>query len=335
MRALVTGGAGFIGSNLVDALLARGDEVTVLDNISTGRRENLDGALAGGAELAEVDLRDAGAVDGLVERSRPDAIFHLGAQVDVRKSVGDPAFDAAVNVGGTVNVLSAANAHGVGRVVFASTGGAIYGEVPDHPGNRGFPRCARGPVRALQVLRRELLRPVQPPAWPLHRGAALRQRLRARARTRSARPGSSRSTAAWRSSGGRPVVFGDGLQTRDYVHVDDIVPANLLAAESDAGGVVQRRPRRGGHGARPRRGAGPARGERLRAGVPAGAQGRGAARIALDAAARSRDLRLGVARSRRRGARAARWPRFAKPARFHRCLRPPCRALARSTAARP
>ena len=78
MRAIVTGGAGFIGSNLVDALVGRGDEVTVLDNISTGRRENLDGAIANGAELAEVDLRDAEAVDALVARARPEAIFHLG-----------------------------------------------------------------------------------------------------------------------------------------------------------------------------------------------------------------------------------------------------------------
>ncbi len=145
MRALVTGGAGFIGSNLVDALLARGDEVTVLDNISTGRRENLEGALAGGAELAEVDLRDAEAVDGLVARARPEAIFHLGAQVDVRKSVGDPAFDSAVNVGGTVNVLSAANAHDVGRVVFASTGGAIYGEAKRSPRPRIHPVAPEAP----------------------------------------------------------------------------------------------------------------------------------------------------------------------------------------------
>ena len=105
MKSLVTGGAGFIGSNLVDALLARGDEVTVVDNLSTGRRSNLDAALAAGAELVELDIREAEALAALAAERRPEAIFHLAAQIDVRKSLEDPAFDAAVNVGGTANVL--------------------------------------------------------------------------------------------------------------------------------------------------------------------------------------------------------------------------------------
>src|SRR3954470_13071246 len=117
MRALVTGGAGFIGSNLVDALLARGDEVTVLDNVSTGRRENLEGALANGAELAEVDIRDADEVAALFAHVQPEAAFHLAAQIDVRKSAADPAFDARVNVEGTINVLDAARRAGTARVV--------------------------------------------------------------------------------------------------------------------------------------------------------------------------------------------------------------------------
>ena len=124
MRSLVTGGAGFIGSNLVDALLAGGDEVTVVDDLSTGRRGNLDGALAAGAELAELDIRDAEALGRLAAEKRPERIFHLAAQIDVRKSLADPFFDAAVNVGGTANVLDAARAGECGRVVFVSTGGA-------------------------------------------------------------------------------------------------------------------------------------------------------------------------------------------------------------------
>src|ERR671915_2139939 len=124
MKALVTGGAGFIGSNLVDALLARGDEVTVIDDLSTGKRENLDDALANGAALEEVDIRDADAVSDAVGRAKPDAIFHLAAQIDVRKSVTDPAWDARINVEGTANVLGAAQAHGDPRLVNASTGGA-------------------------------------------------------------------------------------------------------------------------------------------------------------------------------------------------------------------
>src|SRR5262249_22758306 len=128
MKCLVTGGAGFIGSNLVDALLARGDEVTVLDDLSTGRRVNLEGALAGGVRLAEIDVRDGAAVGALFADARPELGFHLAAQIAVRKSVEAHYFDAAVTVGGTANVLEAARATGVGRVIFVSTGGALYGE---------------------------------------------------------------------------------------------------------------------------------------------------------------------------------------------------------------
>src|SRR4051794_11816089 len=103
MRTLVTGGAGFIGSNLVDALLERGDTVTVVDDISTGRRENLEGALERGAELVEADIRDAPFVHDLVAQAKPEVVFHLAAQIDVRKSVADPAADARVNVEGTIN----------------------------------------------------------------------------------------------------------------------------------------------------------------------------------------------------------------------------------------
>ena len=129
MRCLVTGGAGFIGSNLVDALLARGDEVTVVDDLSTGRRENLDGALAAGARAGRSSTSATPPRwRELAAEARPEVVFHLAAQIDVRKSVADPAFDASINVGGTANVLEAARAAGARRVVFVSTGGAIYGE---------------------------------------------------------------------------------------------------------------------------------------------------------------------------------------------------------------
>jgi UDP-glucose 4-epimerase len=128
MDCLVTGGAGFIGSNLVDALLARGDSVTVVDDLSTGRRENLDGALAAGAKLVELDIREGEKVAALVREAAPAVIFHLAAQIDVRKSVADPAFDSSINVGGTANVLEGAREAGTRRFVFISTGGAIYGE---------------------------------------------------------------------------------------------------------------------------------------------------------------------------------------------------------------
>src|SRR3954453_10079446 len=133
MRSVVTGGAGFIGSNLVDALLDAGDEVLVVDNLSSGREANLAGALERGATLERRDVRDAA---GLLESFRafePDRVFHLAAQIDVRVSIDDPAQDAEVNVIGTINVLEAARLTGVGRFVFASTGGAIYGETTTLP----------------------------------------------------------------------------------------------------------------------------------------------------------------------------------------------------------
>ena len=122
MRAIVTGGAGFIGSHVVDSLVARGDDVLILDDLSKGRRENVNDE----ATLVVADVRDGAAVDAAFADLRPDACFHLAAQADVRVSVADPAFDCDVNVVGTIRVLEAARHHAT-QVVLASTGGAIYG----------------------------------------------------------------------------------------------------------------------------------------------------------------------------------------------------------------
>src|SRR6476619_61745 len=148
MRALVTGGAGFIGSNLVDALLDEGAEVDIVDTLVTGRRSNLEaGALDRGARLHEVDITDQAALTALVGDVQPEVVFHLAAQIDVRKSIDDPAFDAKVNVAGTVNVLEAARLAGVGRVVNTSTGGAIYGDaqrIPSPEDTPALPMAAYG-----------------------------------------------------------------------------------------------------------------------------------------------------------------------------------------------
>src|SRR4051812_71201 len=153
MRCLVTGGAGFIGSNLVDALLARGDAVTVVDNLSTGRMSNLEPGLENGAELVEADIRDGEALSRLAQEKRPEAIFHLAAQIDVRKSLADPCFDAGVNVGGTANVLEAARASECGRVVSISTGGAVYGGGggPQLPPPQEAPHAPPSPHRPSKV----------------------------------------------------------------------------------------------------------------------------------------------------------------------------------------
>ena len=133
MDCLVTGGAGFIGSNLVDALVARGDRVTVIDNLSSGKRANLEGALAHGATLHETDVRDAEDVAGIVAAAAPEVVFHLAAQIDVRYSVAAPAGDATTNVLGTIAVLEAARRAGVRRVVNTSTGGGLYGDAGNCP----------------------------------------------------------------------------------------------------------------------------------------------------------------------------------------------------------
>src|SRR6516162_4719095 len=128
MKTVVTGGAGFIGSNLVDALVERGDTVAVIDNLSTGKRSNLDRAVQAGAALHLVDVRDVDKVTEIVSDVRPQVVFHLAAQIDVRSSVEYPAADATINVLGTITILEAARLAGVDRVINTSTGGGLYGE---------------------------------------------------------------------------------------------------------------------------------------------------------------------------------------------------------------
>jgi UDP-glucose 4-epimerase len=227
MRAVVTGGAGFIGSNLVDALVADGSEVLVLDDLSRGREANLPPQ----ARLARVDVRDGAAVHKEITGFAPEVVFHLAAQIDVRTSMDEPARDAHTNVIGSLHVFAAARAAGVRRVVNTSTGGAIYGEtgvVPTPETEPARPLSAYGlgkrtaeeygawfghahglPVTTLRY--GNVYGPRQDPDV----GAGVIAILCERA-----------------LRGARPVVFGDGRQTRDYVAVGDIVAANLAAARA-------------------------------------------------------------------------------------------------------
>jgi UDP-glucose 4-epimerase len=239
MKCLVTGGAGFIGSNLVDALLARGDEVTVVDDLSTGHRQNLDDGLAAGAELTELDIRDPAALAQLASEKRPETVFHLAAQIDVRKSLADPAFDAAVNVGGTANVLEAARAAETGRVVFVSTGGAIYGEGE----GQQLPLPEDAPIAPLSAYGQskyaaegylalyERLYGLSGVALRLGNVYGPRQDPLGEAGVIAIFCGLLRA-------GARPTVYGDGTQTRDYIYVGDVVTAALAAAESTLSGPV-------------------------------------------------------------------------------------------------
>jgi UDP-glucose 4-epimerase len=239
MRCLVTGGAGFIGSNLVDALLARGDEVTVVDDLSTGRMVNLEPGLAAGAELVEMDVRDAEALTRVAGEKRPEAIFHLAAQIDVRKSLADPFFDASINVGGTANVLEAARASECGRVVSISTGGAIYGEGE----GQQLPLPEDSPIAPLSAYGQSKFAAEGYVSLyeRLYGLSGVSLRLGNVYGPRQDPLGEAGVIAIFcglLKEGGRPTVFGDGTQTRDYIYVGDVVSAALAAAGSDATGAL-------------------------------------------------------------------------------------------------
>ena len=235
MKALVTGGAGFIGSNLVDALVERGDEVTVVDDLSTGRRENLEGALSRGAKLVEADIRDADALRSIFSDARPDVVFHLAAQIDVRKSVADPSWDSGINVGGTINVLAAAQDAGVPRVVNTSSGGAIYGEGQILPAPESHPVAPEAPYGLSKFCAEQYCEIFE----RMHGLSTASMRYGNVYGPRQDPLGEAGVIAIFCGKlleGGTPTVFGDGLQTRDYVFVGDVVAANLAAAGSQATG---------------------------------------------------------------------------------------------------
>jgi UDP-glucose 4-epimerase len=237
MDCVVTGGAGFIASNLVDALVARGDRVTVIDTLVTGKRENLADALAKGAALETVDVRDADGVRAVFAAAAPELVFHLAAQIDVRHSVERPADDAQTNVLGTINVLEAARETGVRRLVNTSTGGGLYGDAdvlptPEDSAIRPLAPYGQSKLGAegycalytrLHGLSTASLRygNVYGPRQDVHGEA-----------------GVVAIFCGHLIDGTTPTVFGDGGQTRDWVDVADVVRANLMAAGSAITGPV-------------------------------------------------------------------------------------------------
>ncbi len=237
MRCLVTGGAGFIGSNLVDALIARGDTVTVVDNLTTGRRQNLEGALDQGAVFHETDIRDSAGLQDLMQVARPELVFHLAAQVDVRYAVEHPDEDAAINVGGAVGVLEAARKAGARRVVNSSTGGGLYGDARVLPTPEGEPIHPLAPYGQAKLAGEgycELY-------TRLHGLSTVSLRYGNVYGPRQDVHGEAGVVAIFcgcLTEGRQPTVFGDGLQTRDWVDVEDVVRANLLAADTDITGPV-------------------------------------------------------------------------------------------------
>ncbi len=237
MDCVVTGGAGFIGSNLVDALVERGDRVTVIDTLVTGKRENLAGALAGGAVLETVDVRDADALGAVFGASDPEVVFHLAAQIDVRHSVTRPVDDAQTNVLGTINVLEAARRTGVRRIVNTSTGGGLYGDADV------LPTPEDSPIRPLAPYGQSKLGAEGYCALytRLHGLSTVSLRYGNVYGPRQDVHGEAGVVAIFCGhliDGTAPTVFGDGGQTRDWVDVADVVRANLLAGEATITGPV-------------------------------------------------------------------------------------------------
>ncbi len=241
MRALVTGGAGFIGSTLVDRLLAEGHEVDVVDDMSSGSLANLASARGNPDHpfhLHRVDIRDQAVVE-VIERRQPEVIFHLAAQIDVRTSVADPVLDAMINVVGSLNVLEGARRAGSAKVVFASSGGTIYGEPEGDaiPVKESYPQQPISPYGVAKKVVSDYLYAYR----QLHDLEFTSLALANVYGPRQDPHGEAGVVAifAGRLLAGEPcTIFGDGAQTRDYVYVDDVVDAFARAAERGGGLVL-------------------------------------------------------------------------------------------------
>jgi UDP-glucose 4-epimerase len=235
-RALVTGGAGFIGSTLVDRLLAEGHTVDVVDNLSSGTLTNLAQARVEGAgrfTFHQMDVRSADLVD-LIVRRKPEVVFHLAAQIDVRVSVADPVVDAEVNVIGSLRVLEGARAAGSHKVVFASSGGTIYGDPEQLPVKESHPQHPLSPYGVAKKAVGDYLHAYR----QLH---GLEYTALALSNVYGPRQDSHGEAGvvaifAGRLLAGEPcVIYGDGKQTRDFVYVDDVVDAFSRAGERGTG----------------------------------------------------------------------------------------------------
>lgn len=231
MRILVTGGAGFIGSHVAEAYLAVGHEVLVVDNLSSGKRENL----PAGARFEQLDIRDK-EISALCQDWRPEVICHQAAQVDVRRSVADPVFDAEVNILGMLGLLEAARAARVAKVIFASSGGAIYGEQETFPAPETHPLNPCSPYGVSKLAGEKYLgyyRQVYGLPYVALRYANVYG-------PRQDPFGEAGVVAIFASKlirGEQPIINGDGRQTRDYVFVADVARANLLALKPGLSGA--------------------------------------------------------------------------------------------------
>ncbi len=229
---LVTGGAGFIGSHVVDRLLSDGEQVVILDNLSTGRRENVNPE----ATFCEVDLRD-GEIEDVFESERPEYVIHLAAQIDVRRSVDDPAWDAHVNVVGSLRLLELCRKYSVKKVVYISTGGAIYGEPERVPATESHPVRPDAPYGISKHTVEHYLEYYE----KIHGMRWTTLRLGNVYGPRQDPLGEAGVNAIFIGKmldGEVPTIFGDGEQVRDYIYVSDVVEAVVRAVDAGDGEIL-------------------------------------------------------------------------------------------------
>jgi UDP-glucose 4-epimerase len=227
MRVMITGGAGFIGSHVAESLLERGHEVCVVDNLSTGRRRNV----PEGAGFYEQDIRTG--CPEVFGEFRPDALCHQAAQMDVRRSVREPDFDADVNVLGTVRLLESCIRHGVGKVIFASTGGAVYGEQLTFPAPEDHPQYPVSPYGVSKLAGERYLHFYET-QYGLSYNALRYANVYGPRQDPHGEAGVVAIFCGNLAAGKASKINGGGEQTRDYVYVEDVARANALALERDA-----------------------------------------------------------------------------------------------------
>jgi UDP-glucose 4-epimerase len=233
VRILVTGGAGFIGSNVADRFVALGHEVAVFDDLSSGFREFVPAA----ARFYHADLADSAAVDAALADFRPEIVDHHAAQIDVRRSVSEPRFDARVNILGTLGLLESATRHGVRKFVYASTGGALYGEGRTLPATEDHPINPEAPYGVSKHTVEHYLY-----LWKLLHGldyTVLRYpNVYGPRQNPHGEAGVNAIFIGLMLEGKRPRIFGSGEQVRDYLYVDDVVAANEIALTKGSGEML-------------------------------------------------------------------------------------------------
>lgn len=232
MRVLVTGGAGFIASHVTDAFVAAGHQVAILDDLSSGKRENLNPK----ATFYHLDVQDPGVAD-VMRRERPEVLCHHAAQIDVRRSVADPVFDARVNLCGLLNLMEHGRRNGLKRVLFSSTGGAIYGEQEVYPAPETHKTEPVSPYGIAKLASERYLF-FYSVAYGISYAALRYGNVYGPRQNPHGEAGVVAIFVEKLLRGEQPIINGDGRQSRDYVYVGDLVRANLAALTSDFSGSV-------------------------------------------------------------------------------------------------